>query len=120
MKVSRIYLITLVLFLSFALTVQAQVSQSFGQNQSVDWSTQTVKASGIGGANPNLPPSAQRSSAIRAAKLDAWRNLLETVKGVYLSSETTVRNAMVESDFIKTRVEGIVRNFRQIGEPRYM
>ncbi|MBC8181701.1 hypothetical protein H8E88_11320 [candidate division KSB1 bacterium] len=120
MKVSRILLITLVLFLSFALTIQAQVSQNFGQNQSVDWSSQTVKATGIGSPNPNLPLSAQRAGAIRAAKLDAWRNLLETVKGVYLSSETTVRNAMVESDFIKTRVEGMLKNFRQVGEPRYM
>ena len=121
MKVSRIFQLALVLLVCFALTIQAQnVTQSFGQNQSVDWSNQTIRASGIGGANPNLPLAAQRSSAIRAAKLDAWRNLLETIKGVNLTSETTVRNAMVESDFIQTRVEGIVRNFKTVGEPKYM
>ncbi len=121
MKVSRILFLSIVLLISFAFSLWAQdVSQSFGQNQTVDWSTQVIRASGIGGANPNLPPSAQRSSAIRAAKLDAWRNLLETLKGVNLTSETTVRNAMVESDFIQTRVEGILKNFKQVGEPRYM
>jgi len=121
MKVSQIFQLALLFLLCFALTIQAQnVNQTFDQNQTVNWSTQTVKATGIGGANPNLPQSAQRASAIRAAKVVAWRNLLEAVKGVNLSSETTVRNAMVESDFIKTRVEGILRNFRQVGEPRYM
>ena len=120
MKVKQIYLIALILILSFALTVQAQVNQNFGQNQTVDWSNQIIQATGIGASNPNLPAAAARSNAIRAAKMDAWRNLLETVKGVYLSSETTVRNAMVESDVIQTRVEGILKNFRTVGGPKYL
>ena len=82
MKVKQIYLIALILILSFALTVQAQVNQNFGQNQTVDWSNQIIQATGIGASNPNLPAAAARSNAIRAAKMDAWRNLLETVKGV--------------------------------------
>jgi hypothetical protein len=38
---------------------------------------------------------------------------------MHLTSETTVRNAMVENDVIVSRVEGVVRNFRKVGE-RYL
>lgn len=121
MKVSRFYLVALILILSIALTVQAQnVTQDFGQNQNVNWSSQTVRSTGIGASNPNLPASAARENAIRAAKLDALRNILETIKGMYLNSETTVRNAMVESDVIRTQVEGIAQGFRIVDGPRYL
>lgn len=120
MKVSRIFVMTLALILSFALIAQAQYVQDIAQNQSVDWSTQTIRATGIGSPPPNLPPAAQRANAIRAAKADAWRNLIETIKGVYLNSETTVRNSMVENDFIKVKVEGTLRNFKVVDGPRYL
>jgi len=120
MKGSRIIGITLSLVLSFALVAQAQYVQSIGENQSVNWSNQTIRATGIGSPPPNLPPAAQRANAIRAAKADAWRNLIETIKGVYLNSETTVQNSMVESDFIKVKVEGTLRNFKEVEGPRYL
>ena len=91
-----------------------------GNYGSVDWSNQKIQATGIGAGNPNLPLPSQRAAAIRAAKLDAWRNLLEAIKGVSLTSETTVRNAMVENDVIVTRVEGILKGFTTVGEPRYL
>lgn len=121
MKQSHIFVISLVFILSFTLMAEAQyVTQTFGENQTVNWTDQVVKATGIGAPNPDLPIPAQRTAAIRAAKLDALRNLLETIKGIYLSSETTVRNAMVENDVIRTRVEGLAQNFKQVGESRYM
>jgi len=121
MKVSRIYVIALILIISIVFTVQAQyVTQNFGQNQTVDWTNQTIKATGIGSPNPNLPAAAARANAIRAAKLDALRNILETIKGMYLNSETTVRNAMVESDVIQSRVEGVAKGFRIVEGPRYL
>lgn len=121
MKESRIFILSFILVLSFFLIAQAQnVTQTFGENQTVNWSDQVVKAVGIGAPNLNLPIAAQRTGAIRAAKLDAVRNILETIKGIYLTSETTVRNSMVENDVIRTRVEGLAQNFKQVGEPRYM
>jgi hypothetical protein len=121
MKVSRIFILSFIFVLNFFLIVQAQnVTQTFGDNQSVNWTDQVVRAVGIGAPNPNLPIAAQRTAAIRAAKLDAVRNILETIKGIYLTSETTVRNAIVENDVIRTRVEGLAQNFKQVGEPRYM
>lgn len=121
MKITQILIMAMILILSFAFVIQAQyVTQTFGQNQTVDWSNQVARAVGIGAANPNLPTSAQRAASIRAAKLDAVRNLLETIKGIYLTSETTVRNSMVENDVISTRVEGLAQNFKQVEGPRYM
>jgi hypothetical protein len=121
MKVSRIFILSFIFVLNFFLIAQAQnVTQTFGDNQTVNWTDQVVRAVGIGAPNPNLPIAAQRTAAIRAAKLDAVRNILETIKGIYLTSETTVRNAIVENDVIKTRVEGLAQNFKQVGEPRYM
>ena len=116
---NRGIVVLLVIGLSLSLFGQGYVQQ-VGTAGSVDWSNQMIRATGIGAANPNLPLAAQRSGAIRAAKLDAYRNLLEIVKGVNLTSETTVENAMLLSDVIKTRVDGVLRGARMVGEPRYM
>jgi len=97
----------------------AQYTQPIGDNGNVDWSQQKIKATGIGAPNPNSPPGAQRAGAITAAKSDALRNLLATARGMFLTSETTVNNAIVENDVIKTRVEGYMRGFTVV-DTRYM
>jgi hypothetical protein len=86
---------------------------------SINYYEGVVTATGIGAANPDLPPATARPAALRAAKSDAFRNLLETVKGVYINAETTVENFMLSSDVIHTQVEGVVRNFRVLDQ-RYM
>jgi hypothetical protein len=121
MNRSRTIVILINLVLSFALMAQAQyVTQNLGENQSVNWTNQVVRATGIGAPNPNLPMAAQRATAIKAAQYDAVRNLVETIKGMYITSETTVRNAMVENDLIRTRVEAHVKSFKQVEGPKYM
>jgi hypothetical protein len=47
--------------------------------------------------------------ALRAAKLDAYRNILEVVRGVRINSTTVVRDYAVESDVIMSKVEGMVQ-----------
>ncbi len=114
-------IVATIIILSFAGLSLAQVTQDLpGAAGMIDWTTQSVKATGIGALNPKLPPSAQRKNALRAAQLDAMRNMIETLNGVVLTSETTVENAMMSSDVIKTQVEGIVKNFRFTSKPRYM
>ncbi|MBN2011002.1 LPP20 family lipoprotein [candidate division KSB1 bacterium] len=124
MKISRVIALLAAVILMVAMTVNAQwgnqATQSVGDNGMVNWSNQVIRATGIGAGNPNLPLPSQRATAIRAAKLDAWRNLLETIQGVSLTSETTVRNAMVENDVIQTRVQGILKGFTTVGEPKYL
>ncbi len=92
----------------------------FGQGN-VDWERRVVSAEGIGAPNPNAPNmAAARAGAINAAKMMALRDLIATVKGMYISSENTVENYMTTSDVIKGQVEGIARAFRQVGSPKYL
>ncbi len=92
--------------------------QDVGTGQ-VDWTNRVIKCTGIGGVNPDVPPSVQRAGAIRAAKLDALRNILETIKGINIDAETTVENAITTSDVIHTKIQGIAKNF-QVKDIRYM
>lgn len=86
----------------------------------INWEAQIVQATGIGAINPKLPRPAQRAAALRAARMDALRNLIETIQGVHVTSRTTVREQMLESDVVRSKVEGWARNFRQVGPPRYL
>ena len=73
-----------------------------------DISSGTIQAEGIGAA---AQPAA---AGYRAAKVDAYRNLLETIKGVSLDAETTVEMAFTVSDTIKTKVAGTVQGARVV------
>jgi len=77
---------------------------------SINWSAGFIEAKGIG-APPDryLGKINARPMALRAAKVDAYRNLLEITKGVQVDSRTTVKDFAVESDVINTQVEGLVK-----------
>ena len=111
------YALVLVLLPLFVLA-QEYVEDVAGGGK-VDWTQHVIRATGIGAPNPNLPMAAQRASALRVAKQDALRNVLETVKGIKLDSRTTVENAMLVSDRITTRVEGKLRGYKVV-DKRYM
>jgi len=99
--------------------IQPIVSGNDGEG-AVDWSKRVITATGIGAPNPELPQAAQRGGAERAAKLVAIRNALETVKGIFLNSTTTVDNFMTTSDQINTSVDGFVKGAKQEGRTKYM
>lgn len=109
----------LVLLLLPVLAMGQGYVQQMGTGGSVDWTNQMIRATGIGAPNPNVPLAAQRAGAIRAAEMDALRNLISTVKGVNLTSETLVENAMLTSDVINTKVSGAIRGFRKV-DTRYL
>lgn len=101
------------------LSILLFVLAVFAQGE-VDWERRVVKATGIGAPNPNAPNMAvKRAGAINAAKMYAVRDLMATVKGMYLTSEQTAENYMMTSDVVKTQVEGIARAFQMVGEPQY-
>jgi len=52
--------------------------------------------------------------AIRAAQLDAYRNLLEVAGGVRVDSMTLVKNFTIESDLIRSQVSGIVKGAQMV------
>lgn len=68
-----------------------------------------VRAEGFGAPRPGASPAQARLLAERAAITDARRNLLETLKGVQLSSTTYVRDFIAQSDQVTTEVNGYLQ-----------
>ena len=57
-----------------------------------------------------------RYRAIRAATVVAQRDLLEVLQGLHLYGTTTIRDGMLQSDLIKTTVEGYLKGAMKCGE----
>jgi hypothetical protein len=86
---------------------------------SVDWQKRVVRCTGNGAANlrdAGGNPAVARIGAEKAAKLDALRSCLETMKGVAISSSQTVGAAMGSDAAIRGSVEGAVRGFHEVGK----
>ena len=89
-------------------------------NGSVNWTAGYIEAVGIG-----VPPEQYigkpnaRPMAMRAAKIDAYRNLLEITKGVQVDSATLIKDFVTQSDSINTQVSGLVQG-AQVADQRYM
>ncbi|UCF34083.1 MAG: LPP20 family lipoprotein [Phycisphaerales bacterium] len=58
-----------------------------------------------------------RLMAIRAARVDAQRQLLERIKGLRLNSNTLVRDFITEYDEIMTQAQGLVIGANEVGRP---
>jgi hypothetical protein len=89
---------------------------------SVDWQRKVVKCTGSGAANlrdAGGNPAVARIGAERAAKLDALRSCMETLKGVQLESGRSVGGALQSDAALTGRVEALVRGFQVVGKPRY-
>jgi hypothetical protein len=114
--------IFLVLILSAAPLMAQQRSEVVEQKPTgaINWSQGMVTAKGSGAPPTGITNIAQaRLMAERAAKADALRNLLETVKGVQVDSETTVETYITKNDRVLTRVSGIVIGARVV-DTRYL
>ena len=70
------------------------------------------------GMSEGINPAQARLMAKRAAELDARRQLLEHAKGVVINSNSTVQDFMTRNDYIRSRVEGIIRD-AEIVDTRY-
>ena len=102
------------------LTAQDDFIGDVFENGSVNYGDRTIQAIGIGFIPENVINAGQaRRAAMRIAKQDALRQLIEIVNGVNVTSETTVSGAMFD-DVIKTQVQGAIRGARRIGEPKYL
>ncbi len=89
-------------------------------NGAINYSQGIITATGIGAIPEYAVNAAQaRAMAIRAAKTDARRQLVEMVNGITLTSETTMRNRMAD-EVVKESVSGVIRGAYQVGETRYL
>lgn len=85
--------------------------------EGVDWSNGSITVTGSGVAPANARSATQaRLMARRAAVVDAYRQLAETVKGVNVDSETTIQNMMVVDDITKTKVSAFIQGARIVSE----
>ena len=87
-----------------------QIIEKLGTQGVVNWTEGYVEAVGIGAPPQRYIGTPQaRPNALRAGQIDAYRNMLEVINGVRVSSTTTIRDFTVESDIINTQVQGLVR-----------
>ena len=83
----------------------------------IDWTNGILYAAGLGVPNKKFEDPAQRHAmALRAAKLEGMRNLLEMLEGVHITSSTTVKEGMLNNDVIETQIRGKLKNVVQAGQ----
>ncbi|MCX2717779.1 hypothetical protein OQH61_08550 [Helicobacter sp. MIT 21-1697] len=71
----------------------------------------TLSAVGIGVSPENsLSPSQAFAMAKRAAIVDAYRQIGEKMYGIRVNAQDTVRDMMLQSSTIKTKVQALIRN----------
>lgn len=119
----RQFLTAAAIMLMASVTSAEPLSQSCsqqGDSACIDWDRQLIIAEGIGVPSATAKSIAQKNAtAERAARLDAARNILEMAKGVNLSSSTTLKDAMLQDDTVRTRIQGVLYGLRVVGTPRY-
>ena len=76
----------------------------------VNWEKSVITVKGIGISPQNVKSPAQaRVLARRAAIVDGYRLLAESIKGVNVDAETTVENLIVRSDTVRTKVNACIQ-----------
>ena len=96
-----------------------EVIENIGKG-SINWTKGIIQATGIGASPEEYYGKAQaRPMALRAARLDAVRNLLEVTQGVRIDSATVVKNFAVTNDVIMAKVSGMVKG-TQIVKQKYL
>jgi len=73
-----------------------------------------------------LDPAAEQKKAqnkllaYRAARADGIRKLAERIRGLHITSETTVKDFVTESDKIQTAMIAFLSGMKEIDKPKYM
>jgi hypothetical protein len=83
----------------------------------INYSAGTIKATGYGAPpGSSVSGSQARLMALGAAKADALRNLAMAVSAVQVTSKTKVKNYVLESDTVETRLSAMLQSPRVISE----
>ena len=107
-------LLTVLMSMLLAMVISINGASAEGE---VNWETSTVTATAIG-VYPEK--SVNHLQAVQMAKLAATRiaqrDLLATIEGINITSETTVKNMMLEDDTIVTKLSGFLKGSVVVAE----
>jgi hypothetical protein len=79
-------------------------------------SSEQITADGYGALPANMPLARAKMMARRAAIMDAQRNLVEIIKGATVDADSTMNNFLLQSDIVKTKVNGVITGARVVSE----
>jgi hypothetical protein len=100
--------------------IESKVTDQVGDKGLINYQDGYIESVGTGAPPEQYYGKPQaRPMALRAAQVDAYRNLLEVVQGVQIDSKTTVKDFVVESDVINAAVNGMVKG-AQIVKKEYL
>ena len=105
------------LFLAMPFIAKAQQPPQIvtDQTQAFIKGSFVVKGEGVP-LKDTTHPGQKELTAKRAAMVVAQRNMAELLNGVRIFGQTTVKDAALESDLIRSSVEGIIRDIKPIYE----
>jgi len=98
-----------------ASSVTAYAADELGKG-AVNWNEGYIEAVGYGTSKSTGNRGKDRINARRAAEVSAQRALLEVIKGVHITSESTVQDSMLKDDHIRTRVDGVIKGAQTMDE----
>jgi len=105
----------------FLNDASAQTGERAGSlSQSAYSSSGSIRSrgSGVETNDPSMFPAEKALMAKRAAKLDALRNLAEEVYGVKITSDSYVRDFVLQSDDTRSRVNTFIQGARVVSEQK--
>lgn len=101
-----------------AAAADESVVQKVGHGE-INWSKKTVTATGSGAANlKDGPVAVARLNAERAAKLDALRNVIETIQGIQVTASRSAGDVMSNGE-IRSRIQGMAQGFKVVDTKYY-
>ncbi|MBR1578917.1 MAG: LPP20 family lipoprotein [Selenomonadaceae bacterium] len=90
---------------------------AFAAADGLNWQDATITVTGMGVGPQNAANQAQRTMlARRAAVVDGYRQLAESINGVQVDAESTVENLIITSDVVRTKVSALIRGAQVISE----
>ena len=97
--------------------IDSKVAEQAGDKAIINYEDGYIEALGIGAVDTvKIKGTNARPMCLRAATVDAYRNMLEATKGVQVDSQTTIRDFVTESDVINTAVSGFVKGAKVVNK----
>lgn len=115
--VKKIVMTTLsVLFIACSLLMWNQLGENITYAANNTANGEKITADGYGVLPTGIPIGRAKIMARRAAIVDAQRNLVETIQGTAIDSETIVNNFILTDDVVKTKVSGLIKGATVVDE----